>query len=108
MRTAAQPNVARPGTRFRSRPAEMLACRGGGPVTCAPVRRCVERTGSRLSVVSSVWRQRRVPRYRRVREGGALRPLLRLLQHPAPYVCRRARLPAGHCAGSSRALIWSR
>ena len=35
-----------------------------------------------------------VPRHRRLGEGGAFRPLLRRLQHPARHVRGRARLPA--------------
>ena len=38
-------------------------------------------------------------RQRRVAQGGALRALLRLLQHSDRHLRRRARLPAGHCAG---------
>ena len=40
-----------------------------------------------------------LPGHRRLGEGGALRPLLRLLQHPAGDVRRRARLPARHRPG---------
>ena len=36
----------------------------------------------------------RLPRHRRARQGGALRALLRLLQHPARHLRRRAGLPA--------------
>ena len=39
-------------------------------------------------------------RHRRLREGRALRPLLRRLQHPAAHVHRRARLPPRHDARS--------
>ena len=39
-------------------------------------------------------------RHRRLREGRALRALLRRLQHPAAHVHRRARLPARHRARS--------
>ena len=45
---------------------------------------------------------RRLPRHRRVDEGRALRALLRLLQHPARHVRRRARLPARHRPGVRR------
>ena len=38
-------------------------------------------------------------RHRRVREGGALRPLLRRVQHPAAHVLRRAR---ASCPGTSQ------
>jgi propionyl-CoA carboxylase beta chain len=38
----------------------------------------------------------RLPRYRFLQEGGALRALLRRLQHPDPDAGRRAGLPAGH------------
>ena len=44
----------------------------------------------------------RLPGHRRVGEGGALRPLLRLLQHPAGHVRRRARVLARHRAGVGR------
>ena len=37
---------------------------------------------------------RRLPRHRRLREGGPLRPHLRRVQHPDPHLCRRPRLPA--------------
>ena len=43
-----------------------------------------------------------VPRHRRLGEGRALRAVLRLLQHPARHVRRRARLPPGHGAGVRR------
>ena len=43
-----------------------------------------------------------LPGHRRVGEGGALRPLLRLLQHPAGDVRRRPRVPARHRAGVGR------
>ena len=43
-----------------------------------------------------------LPGHRRVGEGGALRPLLRLLQHPAGDVRRRPGLPARHRAGVGR------
>ncbi len=45
---------------------------------------------------------RRRARHRRVREGRALRALLRRLQHPAAHVHGRARLPARHLAGVGR------
>ena len=45
---------------------------------------------------------RRLPRHRRLGEGRALRALLRLLQHPAGDLRRRARLPARHRAGVRR------
>ena len=45
---------------------------------------------------------RGLPRHRRVDEGRALRALLRLLQHPARHVRRRARLPARHRSGVRR------
>jgi propionyl-CoA carboxylase beta chain len=41
----------------------------------------------------------RLPRYRFLQEGGALRALLRRLQHPDPDAGRRAGLPAGHEPG---------
>ena len=44
----------------------------------------------------------RLPRHRRVGEGGALRALLRLLQHPARHLRRRPGLPARHRAGVRR------
>jgi propionyl-CoA carboxylase beta chain len=40
-----------------------------------------------------------VPRHRRLPQGGALRALLRLLQHPDPDLRRRAGLPAGRRPG---------
>ena len=40
--------------------------------------------------------------HQRQREGGALRPLLRLLQHPDRHLRGRARLPARHRAGARR------
>jgi propionyl-CoA carboxylase beta chain len=40
--------------------------------------------------------------HRRVGEGGALRPLLRLVQHPHPHLRGRARLPPGRHAGARR------
>ncbi len=43
-----------------------------------------------------------VPGHRREREGGALRALLRLLQHPAGHLRGRAGLPAGHGPGVGR------
>ncbi len=43
-----------------------------------------------------------VPRHRRLDQGRALRPLLRLLQHPARHVRRRAGLPARHRPGVRR------
>ena len=42
---------------------------------------------------------RRHPRHRRLREGRAVRALLRRVQHPGPDVRRRARLPARHRPG---------
>ena len=44
----------------------------------------------------------RLPRHRRVGQGRALRALLRLLQHPAGHLRRRARLPARHRPGVRR------
>ena len=44
----------------------------------------------------------RLPRHRQREQGGALRALLRLLQHPDRDVRRRARLSAGHRAGIRR------
>ena len=45
---------------------------------------------------------RRLPRHRRLREGGPVRPHLRRVQHPGAHVRRRARLPARHRAGVER------
>ncbi len=45
---------------------------------------------------------RRLPRHRRLGEGGALRPLLRRLQHPPRHLRGRARLPARHRPGVRR------
>ena len=45
---------------------------------------------------------RRLPRHRRLREGGALRPDLRRVQHPGADLRRRARLPARHRPGVGR------
>ena len=45
---------------------------------------------------------RRQPRHRRVREGGPVRPHLRLLQRAGADLRRRARLPARHLAGVGR------
>ena len=45
---------------------------------------------------------RRLPRHRQRAQGGALRALLRLLQHPDRHLRRRAGLPAGHGAGIRR------
>ena len=45
---------------------------------------------------------RRLPRHRRVGEGGALRAHVRRVQHPAGHVRRRARLPARHRSGVRR------
>ena len=45
---------------------------------------------------------RRHARHRRVGEGGAVRALLRRLQHPARHVRGRAGLPARHAAGVRR------
>ena len=42
-------------------------------------------------------------RHRRVGEGGAVRPLLRRVQHPAGDLRGRARLPAGHACRSTAA-----
>ncbi len=44
----------------------------------------------------------RLPRHQVVDQGGALRALLRLLQHPDRHLRRRARLPARHRAGIRR------
>jgi hypothetical protein len=41
-----------------------------------------------------------VPRHRQLAQGGALRALLRRLQHPDADLRRRARLPAGRGAGA--------
>ena len=46
---------------------------------------------------------RRLPRHRRVGEGGALRAHVRRVQHPARHVRRRARLPARHRTRSTAA-----
>ena len=46
---------------------------------------------------------RRLPRHRRLGQGRALRALLRLLQHPAGHLRRRARLPARHRRRSTAA-----
>ena len=40
--------------------------------------------------------------HRRIREGGALRPILRRVQHPAGHLRGRARVPAWHGAGVRR------
>ncbi len=45
---------------------------------------------------------RRHPRHRRLREGRAVRPLLRRLQHPGADLRRRPRLPARHRPGVER------
>ena len=45
---------------------------------------------------------RRLPRHRRLREGGAVRANLRRLQHPGDHVRRRARFPARHGSGMER------
>ena len=44
----------------------------------------------------------RLPRHRQLAQGGALRALLRLLQHPDPDAGRRAGLSAGHRPGIRR------
>ena len=46
---------------------------------------------------------RRRARHRLLDEGGAVRPHVRRVQHPARHVRRRAGLPAGHVAGVGRA-----
>ena len=46
---------------------------------------------------------RRLPRHRRVREGGSLRPHVRRVQRPDPHAGGRARLPARRRPGAQRA-----
>ena len=97
-----KPYDMRDGDRRRSSTtASCSRCRSSGRENIVCALRAARRPSSR-SRREQPARARRHPRHRLLREGRALRPLLRCLQHPARDVRRRSRLPAGHGAGVGR------